>query len=165
MKKLMILCALLLTACTLKPNDFPPPPPEMTVIVEFPPATPLPPTPTPSPKFIMSEDISDAETFFLILKTATMAGDDQAVASRVYYPINVRVNGQMTTIHDESEFLENYDQIFNATIVNTLTATGESDLSNLPDGIRVGNGELWFGLFCPDAACREPVFLITRINN
>ena len=167
MKKLIALLVLLLAAwaCTLKPNDFPPPPPEMTVIVEFPPSTPVPATTTPAAKFISSEAMSDAETFFLILKTFAAAGNSEGIASRVYYPINVKINGEMTTIHTADKFVDNYDQIFNETILDALTTTSESDLSNLPGGIRVGNGELWFGLFCPDVSCAKPVFLITQINN
>jgi hypothetical protein len=41
----------------------------------------------------------------------------------------------------------------------------EEDLVNGVVGIRVGNGELWFNLFCMDAACTEKEFLITQINN
>jgi hypothetical protein len=165
MKKLILLCAFLLSACTLKPNDFPPPPPQMTVIVELPWTTPTPTPPAPKPKPIMAENLSDAETFFLILKIAVAAGDDHLVASKVYYPINVKINGQMTTLHNADEFLENYSQVFNQTLLEALKNTSETDLSNLPNGIRVGNGELWFGLFCPDTDCAKLVFLITQINN
>jgi hypothetical protein len=137
----------------------------MTVIVELPWSTPVPATPTPSPKLITTEDRSEAETFFLILKIATLAGDSVKVATQVYYPINVKIHGQMTTLHNPEEFLANYAQVFNATILEALKNASETDLSSLPNGIRVGNGELWFGLFCPDAACEKPVFLITQINN
>jgi hypothetical protein len=165
MKRLILLCVFLLTACTLKPNDFSPPPPRMTAIVEIPQVTPIPPTPAPSPKLIMSKDLSNAETFFLILKTATIAGDSERIAAGVHYPINVKINGQMSTIQNADEFLANYDRIFNETILKALSTTSETDLSNLPNGIRVGNGELWFGLFCLDAACAKPEFLIMQINN
>lgn len=165
MRKITLLLAFVLAACQLKPNDFPPRPPEMTVIVEFPQATPAPSTPTPAPQIILSADMDEAETFFLILKTSTAAGDDRGVAARVRYPIQAKVNGQVMTIHNADEFVKNYTEIFNETILNALATGDETDLSNLSEGIRFGNGALWIGLFCLDAACQEPVFLITAINN
>jgi len=167
MKKLFLLGLLvfLSLACLLEPNDFPPRPPEMTVIVEFPPATPAPPTPTPAAQFIGSDEMSAAETFFLILKTSAAAGDSARIAESVYYPINVKIDGQMTTLHNADEFAKHYAQVFDQAMLEAILNTSEADLSNLPGGIRVGNGELWFGLFCLDPACAEPVFLITQINN
>ncbi len=166
MKKLFLpsLLLFLSLACILEPNDFPPIPPEMTVIVEFPPATPPQSTPTPAPKFIGSDEMLEAETFFLILKTSATAGDSARIAESVYYPINVKINGQMTTLHNPAELLAHYDQVFDQDMLASLLNTDETDLSNLPGGIRVGNGIIWFGLFCPDPACAEPVFLITQIN-
>jgi hypothetical protein len=165
MKKRFLIGLLFLAACASRPNDFPPRPPVgMTVIVELPPVTAVPSL-TPRPKEILNRDLSDAETFFLLLKTSTLAGDSSRVAEQIAYPLNVKVRGQMTTLHNAEEFLKDYDQVFNPTILQALATASETDLANLPSGIRVGNGELWFGLFCPDAACRKPVFLITKINN
>lgn len=172
MKKLLLIGLLWLAACAPHPNDFPPRPPTaetsppvgMTVIVELPIVTVVS-TPTPNPQLILPENLSDAENFFLLLKLALLAGDQTTVAEAVRYPLNVRVNGQMTTLRNADELLKNYDQVFNPNLVQALTNTSETDLTNLPDGLRVGNGQLWLGRFCLAADCREPVFWVMRINN
>jgi len=165
MKKLSFLILLFAVACGQiipTPNDFPPPP--TTIIDDFPDYTAMP-TFVPRPQFITSDDMVDARSFFLLLKTNMMAGNDQGVAERILYPINVNVNGQNMKISTPTEFVQNYKQIFNDTVVSALTETNEDNLLSGIDGIRVGNGELWFNLFCMDAACAQKEFLITQINN
>ena len=144
------------------PDDFPPPPP-MTPIVEFPQVTA---TATIEPRMrpILPNDMQDAETFFLIVKTSMAAGDDTGIAERVKYPIRVRVSGQELVLKSEKEFLDQYEKIFDQGFVTTLSDIDESNLSLLPNGIQVGNGELWFNYFCVDLACSDAQFLITQIN-
>jgi hypothetical protein len=43
--------------------------------------------------------------------------------------------------------------------------SSEDDLVLMPDGIQAASGAMWFNRFCLDSACRQPEFLITRINN
>lgn len=165
MKKLPFFIWLLAAACGQiipTPNDFPTPP--ATIIVEIPDYT-IMPTFVPRPQFITSDDMVDAKSFFLLVKINMMAGNDQGVAERVLYPINVKVDGQSMKISTPAEFVRNYQQIFNDTVVSALTETNEDNLLSSADGIRVGNGELWFNLFCMDAACTQKEFLITQINN
>ena len=163
-RTIWIALVILLAGCSLipTPDDFPPPPP-MTVIVEFPQVTP---TTTIEPRMrpVLSEDLQDAETFFLILKTSIAAGDDTGVAERVKYPIWVQVNGQKTMLKDKNEFLEQYDRIFDSDFAAALSDIDESDLTLLPNGVQVGNGELWFNYYCVDLTCSDSQFLITQIN-
>ena len=164
MKKFLFLVVLLLAGCSLipTPNDFPPPPP-MTPIVEFPQVTATA-TIEPNMRPILPNDMQDAETFFLILKTSMAAGDDAGIAERVKYPIRVRMNGQETVLKDQNEFLNQYEKIFDQGFVTALSDIDESNLILLTNGIQVGNGELWFNYFCVDLACSESQFLITQIN-
>jgi hypothetical protein len=73
MKNIIVLAVFLMTGCGLlpTPDDFPPPP--MTVIVEIPQVTA---TTTLEPRMrpILPDDLQDAETFFLILKTSMDGG-------------------------------------------------------------------------------------------
>jgi hypothetical protein len=71
----------------------------------------------------------------------------------------------LTTISSKDEFLAQYYQIINSKIMDALKTTSEEDLVYLPAGIRVGQGEIWFYLFCTDAACMQKNLLIAQINN
>ena len=164
MKKLWLLAVLFLVGCGSipTPDDFPPPPP-MTPIVEFPQVTA---TVTLEPRLhpILSNDMQDAETFFLILKTSMAAGDDVGIAERVKYPIRVRMAGQEIVLKDQNEFLDHYEKIFDQQFLHLLSETDESDLLLLPNGIQVGNGALWFNYYCTDLSCSDAQYLITQIN-
>jgi hypothetical protein len=164
MKKIWLLVAIFLAGCGMipTPDDFPPPPP-MTTIVEWPQVTPTV-TLEPNPRPILPDDMQDAETFFLIVKTSLAVGDDVGIAARVKYPIRVRLGGQETMFNNQNEFLDQYEKIFDQGFVNALSNIDESNLILLPNGVQVGNGELWFNYFCIDLACSDSQFLITQIN-
>lgn len=168
MKKFWLFGFLFVVACGViptsapTPNDFPPPPP-MTPIVEFPQVTP---TTTIEPRMrpILSEDMRDAENFFLILKTSMMAGDDTRIAESVQYPIHVKLRGQEIVLNNQKDFLDQYEKIFDQEFVKAVADIDESSLILMPNGVQVGNGELWFNYFCKDLACSSSQFLITQIN-
>ena len=163
MRKVIILAAFFMTGCGLlpTPNDFPPPP--VTVIVEIPQVTA---TTTLEPRMrpILPDDLQDAETFFLIVKTSMAAGDDVRIAESVKYPIRVTMDGQSILLKDPREFLDQYETIFDQDFINTLFEMDETNLTLLPNGIQVGNGELWFNYFCVAPSCSDAQFRITQIN-
>ena len=163
-KKILLLVVIFLTGCGFipTPDDFPPPPP-MTPIVEFPQVTATA-TIEPRTRPILPNDIQDAETFFLIIKTSVAAGDDMGIAKLVKYPISGRMNAQEIVLKDQSEFLDQYEKIFDEGFINVLFEIDESDLILLPNGIQARNGELWFNYFCVDLTCSDMQFLITQIN-
>ena len=163
MRKVMVLVVILLTGCGLlpTPNDFPTPP--MTTIVEWPQVTA---TTTLEPRLhpILSSNMQDAETFFLIVKTSMAAGDDVKIAELVKYPIRVKLDGQELVLKDQGEFLEQYKTIFDQSFTHALFEMDETNLTLLPNGVQVGNGELWFNYYCVDLSCSRAQFLITQIN-
>ena len=162
-RKATLLAVVWMTGCGSlpTPDKFPTPP--TTVIVEIPQVTP---TTTLEPRLrpILPDDLQDAETTFLILKTAIAAGDDRKVAESVKYPIRVLLRGQELLIKDENEFLEQYEKIFDQEFAMRLFEMHETNLTLLPNGVQVGNGEIWFNYFCVDLACSGSQFLITQIN-
>jgi hypothetical protein len=164
MKMVLLLIVFFLTGCGFipTPEDFPPPPP-MTPIVEFPQVTATA-TIEPRTRPILPNDIQDAETFFLIIKISVAAGDDMGIAKLVKYPIRVRMDAQEIVFNDQHEFLDQYEKIFDEGFINVLFEIDESDLTLLPNGMQVGNGELWFNYFCVDLTCSDMQFLITQIN-
>ena len=163
-KIILIVMVILLAGCSLipTPDDFPPPPP-MTVIVEFPQVTATT-TIEPNMRLILPDDMQEAETFFLIVKTMLAAGDDTGVAERVHYPLYVRSDGQETVLKNPDEFLANYQKIFDSGFITALSSIDESSLTLSSNGVQVGNGEVWLNYFCVDLACSETEFLITQIN-
>ena len=118
----------------------------------------------PRTRPILPNDIQDAETFFLIIKTSVAAGDDMGIAKLVKYPIRVRMDAQEIVFNDQREFLDQYEKIFDEGFINVLFEIDESDLTLLPNGVQVRNGELWFNYFCMDLTCSDAQFLITQIN-
>ena len=116
-------------------------------------------------KPIFADDMTDARTFFLILKVSMTAGDSTTLAERVLYPIRVRVNGQQTTILSAADFERNYQGIFNDQLQQAIAGADENDLELQLDGIKAVDGALWFNQFCTDPACTRGEFLITQINN
>jgi hypothetical protein len=164
MRKVILLSVFFVIGCGLipTPDDFPPPPP-MTTIVEWPQVTE---TATLEPRLrpILSNDMQDAETFFLIVKTSMAAGDDVGIAELVKYPIRVKLDGQEILLNDPREFLDQYKTIFDQGFINALFEMDETNLTLLPNGVQVGNGELWFSYFCVDLSCSDAQFLITQVN-
>ena len=163
MRKVILLAVFFMTGCGLlrTPDDFPPPP--LTVIVEVPQVTA---TTTLEPRLrpILPDDLQDAETFFLIVKTSMAAGDDVRIAESVKYPIRVTMDGQSILLKDQREFLDQYETIFDQDFITTLFEMDETNLTLLPNGVQVGNGELWFNYFCVDLSCSDAHFRITQIN-
>lgn len=162
MKKYILLFGLMMLACSSlvpTPDDFPPPPP-MTVIVELPNVTP---TTTIEPRLalITPEKMTDAQSFHLKVFTMAVAGDSAGIAEMVKYPLTVQ--GLVVTTADE--FDSNFKDIFNDRVMEALSDTSETNLILLPEGVRVGQGEVWFNLYCVDLTCSDTHFLITQINN
>lgn len=165
MKKYVLFFALLSLSCSSlipTPDDFPEPP--MTVIVEDFPTLVITPTVETRIAVITSDKMADAQTFQLILLTMVAAGDSLGIAEMVKYPLSVNLD-DISLILNADEFEENYDRLFTEQVIEVISDTSESNLTLLPEGVRVGHGEIWFNLFCMDAACSETQFFITQINN
>jgi hypothetical protein len=165
MKKLFLLLAFASLACmSIVPIPGKPAATPLVVIIEnetLPVATM---TVEPRLAVITQEKMLDAETFQLILLTRVAAGDSLGVAEMVKYPITVSLNGA-TALATSQEFEENYQKIFTDRIIEVVSDTSDGNLTLLPDGIRLGQGEIWFNLYCANLSCSETEFFITQINN
>lgn len=163
MKKIVFVFALFLTACGSilpTPNDFPPPP---TGIVEDFPTVFVTSTIEPRPAMITQDDMQEANNFSLILLTRVVSGDSLGVAEMVKYPITVKLDTPVVILSVE-EFEQKYDDIFDNELISVIAEINEDDLILLPEGIRVGQGEIWFNLYCVDLSCSDTEFFITQIN-
>ena len=101
----------------------------------------------------------------MIVKTSLAAGDDLKIAESIKYPVRVKIGGQEGILKDQREFLDQYEKIFDQGFITALFEMDEASLTLLPNGVQVGNGELWFNYFCVDLSCSDAQFLITQINN
>src|SRR5688572_9540936 len=163
MKKLFLLCALFLSACGSifpTPNDFPPPP---TAIIEDFPTVFVTSTIEPRRAMITQDDMQEANNFALILLTRVVSGDSLGVAEMVKYPITIHLDTPKVIVSVE-EFEQNYDRIFNDELIAVIANISDADLTLLPEGIRVGQGEIWFNMYCVDLTCSDTEFFITQIN-
>jgi hypothetical protein len=163
MKKIILLGSVFLTACGSflpTPNDFPPP---MTVIVQNFPTVFVTSTIEPRPSMITQDDMQEASNFSLILLTRVVSGDSLGVAEMVKYPITINLDTPIV-IASAEEFEQNYVRIFNEELIDVIANISDADLTLLPEGIRVGQGEIWFNLYCVDLTCSDTEFFITQIN-
>ena len=163
MRRLFLICGLILAGCTAIPPTPNLPPPPQTVIVEVPWPT-VTPIPADRIKPITDTDLSEAGTFLLILKTMVIAGDSGGVAERVAYPLIVSVDGELLVLQNAADFEQSYDRIVNQHILEVLAASDEDDLLFTFGGIKLGNGELWFNQYCMDGACTQGELKISEIN-
>ncbi|MCD2345603.1 hypothetical protein [Clostridium guangxiense] len=83
---------------------------------------------------------------FNTLKAATLKNDKETISDYVNYPLIVYINGNKTKISNKTEFINNYDNIFNSKIKNSLKNQQLSNLKITPNGVIVGNGEVYLNL-------------------
>ena len=65
------------------------------------------------------------------------------LAEEIQYPINVKINSELTQIKDKDDLINNYDQIFNADYKQLISNSPTKYLFVNYQGIMLGNGEIW----------------------
>jgi hypothetical protein len=104
-------------------------------------------------------------TFFSDLKKAVSAGDRQAVAAMVDYPITVSIGGKDVKIKSGKDFVSHYDHIFSDKIVTAVEKQTYAALFANDQGIMVGDGEIWIDGICLDHDCKKQAVKIITINS
>jgi hypothetical protein len=105
------------------------------------------------------------EAAFEVLQEAVAAGDAETVASLVWYPFDVTIDGEDYRLPDDAAFVERYEEIFTRALAETVTAQSYADLFVNDEGVMVGDGELWLSSSCLDSQCERSVWLISAIND
>jgi len=155
MKKLIPLLILFLVGCgSLQPA---------TPVTIYPTLLP-PPTLAVDTRPIGEDEMGEALNFFYELKNQMALGEHEHFAEEIRYPITVNVDGQAKTFVYVAEFEANFKKIFSDEEIQKFISIDESELTFTPDGVKVGDGIIWFDLICMDAACEGAEFLITEIN-
>lgn len=138
---------------------------DSSVVEADPTATPAPtPSATGGNRYDVSgiEDPQAFEAWFGQLQNLVRAGDKNAVAAQVLYPIRAKLNQKTTEIKDKTAFVKNYDAIFTNKVKQALLDQKVEETFVNYKGIMVGNGELWFTAV---ADTNPQVFVIYGINN
>jgi hypothetical protein len=87
----------------------------------------------------------EVQVFLQILKGAVTRGDAQAIASMVAYPITLNLNEETVTIKSPEAFVANYPGIIREPVKQAIQQAEMDRLFVNYQGVRLGQGELWFG--------------------
>jgi hypothetical protein len=102
--------------------------------------------------------------FFDRLQQAVAAGDKNAVADMISYPIAVHRAGKETTLRSKRDFIARYQSIFTPQLVDIVARQKYAMLFVRDQGAMIGNGEIWFSGVCRDNACKQSDVKITAFN-
>jgi len=87
------------------------------------------------------------EAFFGQLQKAVKRGDKNEVAKNVKYPLRVNKEGASRFVHNEKQFLTEYDLIMTGKVRQALLQQKVTNTFVNDQGVMVGDGELWLGQF------------------
>ncbi|MFY8206318.1 MAG: hypothetical protein ACOVKN_04700 [Arenimonas sp.] len=82
-----------------------------------------------------------AERFWRALK----AGDRNAVAAEIRYPIKVILNGKVKTLRNTAELLAVYDAVFTPAYRKAIGEAIPRNMFVRDQGAMLGSGQVWFG--------------------
>lgn len=109
-------------------------------------------------------DVADYRQVFERLQQGVKAGDKQAVAALVAYPLEVRINGKTRTIADAQAFVENWDKIITPDIAKVIKNQKFADLFVNQKGVMFGDGQVWLSGICRDEACTSSYVRVITIQ-
>ena len=102
--------------------------------------------------------------FFAELQAAVAAGDRDALAAMIGYPLSVVIDGSTVTVASRPDFVTRFDRIFTAQVVAAIETQTYATLFARDQGVMIGSGEVWFSGICGETACRLPAVKIIGIN-
>lgn len=82
--------------------------------------------------------------FLTALQDAVAAGEREAVAGMVDYPLTTQIDGDRVAVDDEAAFLTHYDAIMTPKITDAIAAQTYATLFANAQGVMIGDGEVWF---------------------
>jgi hypothetical protein len=102
--------------------------------------------------------------FFDRLKHAVAAGDKNAVAGMIAYPVTMRIGGKKIALRSKRDFVARYASIFTPKLVDIVAGQQYATLFVRDQGAMIGGGEIWFSGVCRDNACQKPDVKIIAFN-
>jgi len=90
------------------------------------------------------DDAAQFESTFTKLQALVAAGNKEAVADYVLYPLNVYTKGVPTTFQTKEELINRYDSVFTAQVKDAFVRQKVNETFVNYKGVMVGQGEIWF---------------------
>lgn len=88
----------------------------------------------------------EVELFLNQLKSNIKNNEISTLANKTSYPIQIYRKNKIITLLDHSDFIKNYDIVFNDTVKKAISCQTSHDLTYSSQGIIIGHGAIWFGL-------------------
>lgn len=111
------------------------------------------------------EQDKEVKDLYLKFQRAVVEDDRKTVASLINYPLNVnfptdKPNRNYTLIKNKKIFLDVYDRIFHKKLIEFIARIDvekedEEDIWARYDGIAVGRGVIWIGVYCYKRDCSD----------
>ena len=110
----------------------------------------------------------EVKEFYIKFQKAVAKNDKETVASTMIYPLRVnfptdRSNKGYTFINNKKSFLNAYDKIFDKQLkkfIASIDVENEESLWARYDGISVGRGVIWIGVYCNKRHCQDDKYHI-----
>lgn len=106
------------------------------------------------------EDQAARVEFLAKLQTAVAAGDKNAVAGMVSFPMRWHHGMKAGSVRNRSAFLKSYVQLFDQKVRDAIAAQKPEELFVRDQGTMIGNGQVWF-----EQVGKSKLFRIITINN
>lgn len=113
---------------------------------------------------ILGGNAHEYKSVFLALQKAVAAGDKDAVAQMILYPLEGAIDGKQT-IQDAGQFVRDYDKIVTPAIADAIARQKFADVMVNKNGIMFGNGQAWLTGICEDDACNKQSILVTTLQD
>jgi hypothetical protein len=114
-------------------------------------------------KVLNNKSDQDVEDFVSKIQSYIANDNKEKLAEEIKYPINVKINGEVTKIQDKDELIKNYDKIFYVEYKQKISKTSTKYLFVNYQGIMVGVGELWINDVISTGS--DSKLMIIGINN
>jgi hypothetical protein len=114
------------------------------------------------------QDDKEVIEFYLKFQNAVSRNDKRTVASMMIYPLRVNFptdadTKDYTFVKDRASFLRVYDRIFDGNVkrfIEGIDVENSESIWARYDGIAVGRGTIWIGVFCSDKPCESDKYHI-----
>jgi hypothetical protein len=113
-------------------------------------------------------DDKEVKDLYLEFQKAVATDDKKVVASMMYYPLRVYfptdcLKKSYRLIKTEKAFLKVYDKIFDEKLkelIAQINVESNKDIWARYEGISVGRGDIWIGVYCYQRRCEDKKYFI-----
>jgi len=116
-------------------------------------------------RYGVTESDQEVEDFLNEIQGYILSGNKAKLAEQIVYPIYVKVDGEVTKLHNDDDFIQNYERIFYPEFKQVVSSAFTKYLFVNSQGIMFGEGmyNIWINEMIPTG--RKPQLMISAINN